>query len=222
MGTTTAIADRSSQSNVSGQPSSSSRWQRGASSCRRSSLAPLPQRVDSTALIKITKKETILCRSCQVNVTAKTSAFFGVEMCTNAPLMTSSAERRAPGATTKPITAPVKRSSRGWVDVRRSGVNATYPDFLSPLLAMGAGLGLITAPATTAIVAATPVEKHGVAAAVNDAICEIGAASAVILDTWARGRRPQPLGNAWGLRRTPDRTSTPLQNRRRHERDSAR
>ncbi|CQD18910.1 major facilitator transporter [Mycobacterium europaeum] len=100
-------------------------------------------------------------------------------MCTNAPLMTSSAERRAPGATTKPITAPVKTSSRGWVDVRRSGVNATYPDFLSPLLAMGAGLGLITAPATTAIVAATPVEKHGVAAAVNDAICEIGAAIGV-------------------------------------------
>lgn len=85
----------------------------------------------------------------------------------------------SPGATTKPITAPVKTSSRGWVDVRRSGVNATYPDFLSPLLAMGAGLGLITAPATTAIVAATPVEKHGVAAAVNDAICEIGAAIGV-------------------------------------------
>jgi EmrB/QacA subfamily drug resistance transporter len=63
--------------------------------------------------------------------------------------------------------------------VSRLGVDATYPDFLWPLLAMGAGLGLITAPATTAIVAATPVEKHGVAAAVNDASREIGAAIGV-------------------------------------------
>lgn len=65
--------------------------------------------------------------------------------------------------------------------VSRLGVEATYPDFLGPLLAMGAGLGLITAPATTAIVAATPVEKHGVAAAVNDASREIGAAVGVAI-----------------------------------------
>ena len=65
--------------------------------------------------------------------------------------------------------------------VSRLGVDATYPDFLWPLLAMGAGLGLVTAPATTAIVAATPVEKHGVAAAVNDASREIGAAIGVAI-----------------------------------------
>jgi len=46
---------------------------------------------------------------------------------------------------------------------------------------MGSGLGLVTAPATTAIVAATPVEKHGVAAAVNDASRELGAAIGVAI-----------------------------------------
>ncbi|MEU0497506.1 MFS transporter [Mycobacterium sp. NPDC006124] len=63
--------------------------------------------------------------------------------------------------------------------VSRLSVDADYYDFLWPLLAMGSGLGLVTAPATTAIVAATPVEKHGVAAAVNDASREIGAAIGV-------------------------------------------
>src|SRR3546814_5028516 len=41
---------------------------------------------------------------------------------------------------------------------------------------MSAGLGLCTAPATYAIVADTLEAKHGVAAAVNDAAREIGAA----------------------------------------------
>ena len=41
---------------------------------------------------------------------------------------------------------------------------------------MSGGLGLAAAPATAAIVSDTAVEKHGVAAAVNDATREIGAA----------------------------------------------
>src|SRR3546814_11523741 len=60
--------------------------------------------------------------------------------------------------------------------VSRLTVAATYPDLLWPLLIMSAGLGLCTAPATYAIVADTPEAKHGVAAAVNDAAREIGAA----------------------------------------------
>lgn len=78
------------------------------------------------------------------------------------------------------VTAPgMLLIAVGLYFVSRHGVEATYPDFLWPLLAMGSGLGLVTAPATTAIVAATPVEKHGVAAAVNDASRELGAAIGV-------------------------------------------
>jgi EmrB/QacA subfamily drug resistance transporter len=64
----------------------------------------------------------------------------------------------------------------GLVLVSRFTVAAHYPDLLWPLLITSAGLGLCTAPATYAIVADTPEAKHGVAAAVNDAAREIGAA----------------------------------------------
>ncbi len=60
--------------------------------------------------------------------------------------------------------------------VSRLDLAANYLDLLWPLLIMSAGLGLCTAPATYAIVADTPEAKHGVAAAVNDAAREIGAA----------------------------------------------
>lgn len=64
----------------------------------------------------------------------------------------------------------------GLVLVSRLTLAAHYLDLLWPLLIMSAGLGLCTAPATYAIVADTPEAKHGVAAAVNDAAREIGAA----------------------------------------------
>ncbi|MFQ6392629.1 MFS transporter [Nocardia sp. KC 131] len=60
-------------------------------------------------------------------------------------------------------------------------LGSTYLDLLWPLLVMSAGLGLCTAPATAAIIAGTPVEKHGVAAAVNDAAREIGAAIGIAI-----------------------------------------
>ncbi|WP_433655420.1 MFS transporter [Nocardia sp. CA-128927] len=64
----------------------------------------------------------------------------------------------------------------GLVAVSRLTVDSSYLDLLWPLLVMSTGLGLCTAPATAAIIAGTPVEKHGVAAAVNDAAREVGAA----------------------------------------------
>ncbi|WP_405165063.1 MFS transporter [Nocardia sp. NBC_01499] len=64
----------------------------------------------------------------------------------------------------------------GLVAVSRLNVDSSYLDVLWPLLVMSTGLGLCTAPATAAIIAGTPVEKHGVAAAVNDAAREVGAA----------------------------------------------
>jgi EmrB/QacA subfamily drug resistance transporter len=63
----------------------------------------------------------------------------------------------------------------------RLGVGAAYTDFLWPLLAMGTGLGLCTAPATAAVVSAVPADNQGVAAAVNDAAREIGAAVGIAI-----------------------------------------
>lgn len=63
----------------------------------------------------------------------------------------------------------------------RLDATSGYTDFLWPLLILGTGLGLCTAPATAAVVAAVPVEKHGVAAAVNDAAREVGAAVGIAI-----------------------------------------
>ncbi|BAE46185.1 MFS transporter [Rhodococcus erythropolis] len=64
----------------------------------------------------------------------------------------------------------------GFYFISRLDLDSTYLDVMWPTLIMSAGLGLTAAPATAAIVADTPIEKHGVAAAVNDATREIGAA----------------------------------------------
>lgn len=53
---------------------------------------------------------------------------------------------------------------------------ATYFDVLWPLLIMSVGIGLGMAPGTALIMTDTPMAKQGVAAAVNDAARELGAA----------------------------------------------
>ncbi|WP_280387976.1 MFS transporter [Nocardia wallacei] len=58
---------------------------------------------------------------------------------------------------------------------------STFVDVLWPLLIMSVGLGLSAAPATAAIVEDVPADKHGVAAAVNDAAREVGAAVGIAL-----------------------------------------
>ncbi len=63
----------------------------------------------------------------------------------------------------------------------RLTVGAVYLDVLWPLLLMGAGMGLCMAPATTAIMTASPEDDHGVAAAVNDAAREVGAAFGIAI-----------------------------------------
>lgn len=64
----------------------------------------------------------------------------------------------------------------GLLLIGRLDLTSGYVDLLIALVIMSTGMGLCSAPATAAIVTGTPVEKHGVAAAVNDAAREIGAA----------------------------------------------
>src|SRR5699024_2850732 len=64
-----------------------------------------------------------------------------------------------------------------------SGLDAdsTYWDLLWPLLIASVGLGMSTAPATSAIVSDIPADEQGVAAAVNDAMREVGAAIGIAI-----------------------------------------
>lgn len=63
----------------------------------------------------------------------------------------------------------------------RLGIDSDYIDVAVPLIISAIGIGLCTAPATSAIVSNTPEDKQGVASAVNDAAREIGAAIGVAL-----------------------------------------
>lgn len=64
-----------------------------------------------------------------------------------------------------------------------SGLDAdsTYWDLLWPLLIASVGLGMSTAPATSAIVSDISADEQGVAAAVNDAMREVGAAIGIAI-----------------------------------------
>jgi hypothetical protein len=66
--------------------------------------------------------------------------------------------------------------SAGLVCMRVLDVGSPYLDLAWPLLIISTGIGLCTAPTTSAIMSAVPDEKQGVASAVNDTTREIGAA----------------------------------------------
>ena len=60
--------------------------------------------------------------------------------------------------------------------LRYIDADAAYVDLVWPMLITACGIGLCTAPTTSAIMNAAPDEKQGVASAVNDATREVGAA----------------------------------------------
>jgi predicted MFS family arabinose efflux permease len=71
--------------------------------------------------------------------------------------------------------------SGGFLLMRVLQIDSPYWDMMWPLLVMSTGIGFCTAPSTTAIMAAVPDEKQGVASAVNDTTREVGAALGIAL-----------------------------------------
>jgi EmrB/QacA subfamily drug resistance transporter len=64
----------------------------------------------------------------------------------------------------------------GLLCMRVLELGSPYLDLAWPLLIMSTGIGLCTAPTTSAIMSAVPDDKQGVASAVNDTTRELGAA----------------------------------------------
>lgn len=69
----------------------------------------------------------------------------------------------------------------GLLCMRSLGIDASYPELAWPLMIISAGVGLFTAPTTSAIMTSTPDDKQGVASAVNDTTREMGAALGIAL-----------------------------------------
>src|SRR5207237_6208982 len=61
----------------------------------------------------------------------------------------------------------------------RSGPHADYPLLVLSLVVTAAGMGMVTAPSTGAIVSSLPLDKAGVGSAVNDTTRELGGALGV-------------------------------------------
>ena len=60
-----------------------------------------------------------------------------------------------------------------------SGLHANYPLLALSLVVTAAGMGMVTAPSTGAIIASLPLNKAGVGSAVNDTTRELGGALGV-------------------------------------------
>jgi EmrB/QacA subfamily drug resistance transporter len=71
--------------------------------------------------------------------------------------------------------------SAGFVLLRGVEVDSSYWAVAWPLLVMSFGIGLLTAPTTSAIMNTAPDDKQGVASAVNDTTREVGAALGIAL-----------------------------------------
>lgn len=80
-----------------------------------------------------------------------------------------------------PTTAGFIALTAGLLLMSRQTPASGYPGVLVPLLVISFGLGLAAAPATAAIITETDADHHGVAAAVNDAAREIGAALGIAI-----------------------------------------
>jgi EmrB/QacA subfamily drug resistance transporter len=61
------------------------------------------------------------------------------------------------------------------------GLHSTYLQFAWPTLILATGIGMCTAPTTSAIMGAVPNDKQGVASAVNDTSREIGGALGIAI-----------------------------------------
>src|SRR5947207_60691 len=67
----------------------------------------------------------------------------------------------------------------GLAILSRSGLHANYPVLALSLVVTAAGMGMVTAPSTGAIIASLPLNKAGVGSAVNDTTRELGGALGV-------------------------------------------
>ncbi len=69
----------------------------------------------------------------------------------------------------------------GFLAMRTLEIGSPYWDLAWPLLILSSGIGLCTAPSTSAIMTSVPDDKQGVASAVNDTTREVGAALGIAL-----------------------------------------
>ncbi|MCX2712153.1 MFS transporter [Mycolicibacterium sp. J2] len=96
----------------------------------------------------------------------------------------------------------------GLLCMRGLSIDASYPELAWPLMIISAGVGLFTAPTTSAIMTSAPDDKQGVASAVNDTTREMGAALGIALaGSMLAGRYTAEIAPTLGRYPEPVRTA---------------
>jgi EmrB/QacA subfamily drug resistance transporter len=84
----------------------------------------------------------------------------------------------------------------GLLGLSTAGVATSYPPIALAVAVMGAGMGLVMAPASTTIMAAVPAHQAGAGSAVNDTIREVGGALGIaVVGSLAAGVYRSRLGH---------------------------
>ncbi len=79
------------------------------------------------------------------------------------------------------IPAGMTLMGAGLLDFATAGVHTSYPPLAIAVAIMGAGMGLVMAPASTTIMTTVPAHQAGAGSAVNDTIREVGGALGVAI-----------------------------------------
>ncbi len=79
------------------------------------------------------------------------------------------------------IPAGMAMMGLGLLDLATAGVHTGYPPLAVAVAIMGAGMGLVMAPASTTIMNAVPGHQAGAGSAINDTIREVGGALGIAI-----------------------------------------
>src|ERR1017187_2288937 len=79
------------------------------------------------------------------------------------------------------IPAGMALMGLGLLDLSTAGVHTAYPPIAIAIAIMGAGMGLVMAPASTTIMTTVPAHQAGAGSAINDTIREVGGALGVAI-----------------------------------------
>ncbi len=79
------------------------------------------------------------------------------------------------------IPAGMALMGLGLLDLSTAGVHTAYPPLALAVAVMGAGMGLVMAPASTTIMTMVPARQAGAGSAINDTIREVGGALGIAI-----------------------------------------
>jgi EmrB/QacA subfamily drug resistance transporter len=79
------------------------------------------------------------------------------------------------------VPAGIAMMGAGLLDLSTAGVHTSYPPLAVAVAIMGAGMGLVMAPASATIMTTVPAHQAGAGSAVNDTIREVGGALGVAI-----------------------------------------